>query len=121
MAVIVQYVVVKDGVEKMTFTTKKEADAYDKMLDVAESLYGFLEKSNIEIDDDKLDELTFYIAQNSDEVASILKGSSAKKPKESKSDSGKAAKTKADSSITDESADAVNESTEQDTENKDAA
>ncbi len=32
MAVIVKYVVVRDGKEDMIFTTKKEADAYDKML-----------------------------------------------------------------------------------------
>jgi len=32
MAVITQFVVVREGVEKMTFTSKKEADAYDKML-----------------------------------------------------------------------------------------
>ncbi|HCP97002.1 MAG TPA: damage-inducible protein YebG, partial [Pseudoalteromonas sp.] len=33
MAVVVKYVVERNGVERMTFTTKKEADAYDKMLD----------------------------------------------------------------------------------------
>ena len=30
MAVVVKYVVERNGVERMTFTTKKEADAYDK-------------------------------------------------------------------------------------------
>jgi len=93
MAVIVQYVVVKDGVEKMTFTTKKEADAYDKMLDIAENLYGFLESSKIGIDDEKLDELTFFIAQNSDAVAAILKGGTLKKTAEDeKAGPAKAAK-----------------------------
>lgn len=43
MAVITQFVVVRDGVEKMTFTSKKEADAYDKMLDIADSLIPFIE------------------------------------------------------------------------------
>lgn len=38
MAVITKFVVVREGVEKMTFTSKKEADAYDKMLDIADNL-----------------------------------------------------------------------------------
>ena len=33
MAVEVKYVVIREGEEKMSFTSKKEADAYDKMLD----------------------------------------------------------------------------------------
>ena len=35
MAVEVKYVVIREGEEKMSFTSKKEADAYDKMLDMA--------------------------------------------------------------------------------------
>lgn len=117
MAVIVQYVVVKDGVEKMTFTTKKEADAYDKMLDIAENLYGFLEKSNIEIGDEKLDELTFYLAQNSDEVAAILKGSAPKKTK----DGDKPASAKASRPKDKESEDSDNDGKVRNIGNKDAA
>lgn len=37
MAVEVKYVVIREGEEKMSFTSKKEADAYDKMLDTATS------------------------------------------------------------------------------------
>lgn len=40
MAVEIKFVVVRQGEEKMTFTTKKEADAYDKMLDLADNLSG---------------------------------------------------------------------------------
>ena len=36
MAVEVKYVVIREGEEKMSFTSKKEADAYDKMLDTAD-------------------------------------------------------------------------------------
>ena len=32
MAVVIKYVVERDGVERMTFTSKKDADAYDKMI-----------------------------------------------------------------------------------------
>lgn len=38
MAVEVKYVVIREGEEKMLFTSKKEADAYDKMLDTADLL-----------------------------------------------------------------------------------
>ena len=38
MAVIIKYIVERKGVEKMTFTSKKEADAYDKMLDSADQI-----------------------------------------------------------------------------------
>ncbi len=38
MAVEVKYVVIREGEEKMSFTSKKEADAWDKMLDTADLL-----------------------------------------------------------------------------------
>jgi dsDNA-binding SOS-regulon protein len=74
MAVIVKYVVVRDGKEDMIFTTKKEADAYDKMLDIAEQLHDFLRTAEIDIEGDQLDALTFFMAQHRDEIGSILKG-----------------------------------------------
>ncbi len=45
MAVIVKYVVERNG-EKMTFTSKAkaEADAYDKMLDMADELFELLKR-----------------------------------------------------------------------------
>lgn len=75
MAVIVKYVVVRDGKEDMIFTTKKEADAYDKMLDIAEQLHDFLQTAEIDIAPEQLDDLTFFMAQNRDQIGSILKGS----------------------------------------------
>ncbi len=74
MAVIVKYVVVRDGKEDMIFTTKKEADAYDKMLDIAEQLHDFIQTSEIDIGADQLDDLTFFMAQHRDEIGRILKG-----------------------------------------------
>ena len=38
MAVIVKYVVVSDGKEDMIFNTRKETEAHDKVLDIAERL-----------------------------------------------------------------------------------
>lgn len=45
MAVEVKYVVIREGEEKMSFTSKKEADAWDKMLDTADLLDTWLEQS----------------------------------------------------------------------------
>jgi len=74
MAVIIKYVVVRDGKEDMIFTSKKEADAYDKMLDIAEQLQDFLLTSEIDIGAEQLDDLTFFMAQHRDEIGNILKG-----------------------------------------------
>lgn len=74
MAVIVKYVVERDGEEKMTFTSKKEADAYDKMLDIADGLSDFLHASSLEIDDRLTEELSLYLAQNSGDLQQLLKG-----------------------------------------------
>jgi hypothetical protein len=74
MAVIVKYVVVRDGKQDMIFTTKKEADAYDKMLDIAERLYDYLQSAEIDIADNTLDALTFFMAEHRDQIGTLLKG-----------------------------------------------
>ncbi|MCT7940215.1 MULTISPECIES: YebG family protein [Shewanella] len=74
MAVITQFVVVREGVEKMTFTSKKEADAYDKMLDVVDSLVPFLSASELNLDENTCEQLAFYLATNKDELGNLLKG-----------------------------------------------
>lgn len=74
MAVIVKYIVVRNGEEKMTFATKKEADAYDKMLDIADNLFEFLEKSKIKIDETQLEEISLLLAENRMELIHVLRG-----------------------------------------------
>lgn len=74
MAVIIKYIVERKGIEKMTFTTKKEADAYDKMLDSADQLAAFLSASSVTLDDVQLEELGLYLASNKDIVQSLFKG-----------------------------------------------
>ena len=64
MAVIVKYIVVRNGVEKMTFATKKEADAHDKMLDIADNLYEFLETMNIGLDETQIENISLVFAKN---------------------------------------------------------
>ena len=64
MAVIVKFIVVRNGEEKMTFATKKEADEYDKMLDIADNVFGFLENSKIKLDETQLEAISLLLAEN---------------------------------------------------------
>jgi uncharacterized protein len=79
MAVIVKYIVVRNGEEKMTFATKKEADAYDKMLDIADNLFEFLENSDLKLSEDQMEGVSLLLAQKRDTVMPILRGISPKK------------------------------------------
>ncbi|WP_300461859.1 YebG family protein [Desulfobacula sp.] len=88
MAVIIKYIVVRNGEEKMTFATKKEADAYDKMLDIADNLFEFLENSKIKFNETQLEDLSLFLAENSDKLIPLLRGINPKK-KEIKKVSGK--------------------------------
>ena len=108
MAVIVKYVVVRDGKEDMIFTSKQEADAYDKMLDIAEQLHAFIQTGEVDIPADQLDDLTFFMAQNRDQIGKILKGGvpAAKKPRAPK------AQAEAPAADSDESAEVASENSE---------
>ncbi|WP_027363036.1 YebG family protein [Desulfospira joergensenii] len=79
MAVIVKYIVVRNGEEKMTFATKKEADAYDKMLDIADNLFEFLETSKIKLNETQMEAVSLLFAQNRDDLIPILRGTKPKK------------------------------------------
>ncbi len=80
MAVIVKYVVVSDGKEDMIFNTRKEAEAHDKMLDIAERLYAFLHTVELNIAEDTLDALTLFMAQHREPIGTILRGGRLKTP-----------------------------------------
>lgn len=58
----------------MTFTSKKEADAYDKLLDISDRMYTFLEASKLEMSADQLEELAFFIAENREAAIGLLRG-----------------------------------------------
>ena len=58
MAVEVKYVVIREGEEKMSFTSKKEADAYDKMLDTADLLDTWLTNSPVQMEDEQREALS---------------------------------------------------------------
>ena len=72
MPVIIKYVVERDGIEKMTFTSKAEADAYDKLLDTADALYEVLDQSELVGDQVQKEALSMYLAQQKDAVLAIL-------------------------------------------------
>jgi uncharacterized protein len=98
MAVIVKYIVVRNGEEKMTFATKKDADAYDKMLDIADNLFEFLESSNLKLSEDQMEGISLLLAQEREAVMPILRGISPKKqgpakPKTAAEKSGAQAKS----------------------------
>uniref|UniRef100_UPI0022E44768 YebG family protein n=1 Tax=Aeromonas sp. QDB14 TaxID=2989836 RepID=UPI0022E44768 len=61
MAVEIKYVVVRGGVEKMTFASKKEADAYDKLLDTADELMTLLAGAPVALAPEQQESLAFYL------------------------------------------------------------
>lgn len=73
MAVEIKYVVVREGQEKMAFANKKDADAYDKMLDLAGVLGGWLQQSPLNLDETQSDTLAMWLAENKDLLAAVLK------------------------------------------------
>ncbi len=95
MAVIVKYIVVRNGEEKMTFATKKEADAYDKMLDIADNLFDFLGSADVKLDEDQQEAISLFMAEKRDEMMPILRGiSQKKKPTPAKASTAKKAAPK---------------------------
>ncbi|ELY5142333.1 TPA: YebG family protein [Vibrio vulnificus] len=84
MAVIVKYVVERNGEEKMTFTSKAEADAYDKMLDMADELFDLLGKSALLEDEGKQEDLAMFLAQNKEELLYALGAKRRPTPKKEK-------------------------------------
>ena len=73
MAVEIKYVVIREGEEKMSFASKKEADAYDKMLDLAEVLNDWLVTSPLEMDDVQRDTMAMWLAERKEALQHINK------------------------------------------------
>ncbi len=75
MAVITKYVVVRNGVElERVFDVRKEAEAYDNMLDAAENLAKLIRESKIFSEEKIIGDISVFLAQNAGEVTKILKG-----------------------------------------------
>ncbi|MEW7314685.1 YebG family protein [Buttiauxella gaviniae] len=73
MAVEIKYVVVREGQEKMSFASKKDADAYDKMLDLAEVLGDWLTQSPLAFKEGQNDVLAMWMAENKDVLSTVLR------------------------------------------------
>jgi dsDNA-binding SOS-regulon protein len=52
---------------------KRQADAYDKIIDAAADLADLIEESKIEMDEYVLEELTIFLASHAGEVKMILR------------------------------------------------
>lgn len=75
MSVEVRYHVIREGNEIAVYTSKKEADAHDKMLDIAESLADFIRDVEMfDVEDDVLEELCIHLSKNRDSVIRLLRG-----------------------------------------------
>jgi dsDNA-binding SOS-regulon protein len=79
MAIEIRYHVVRNGKEVGMYTSKKEADEHDKMLDIADTLFAYIEKADhFDLDEHTLEELTIYLSKNREDVIRMLKGLKAK-------------------------------------------
>ena len=88
MAVEVKDIVVRKGEEKMSFTSQKDANAHDKMLDIGDSLNDYLESelesffpSDVK-EKEKIkmqEEFCVYLSKNRADLITLLKGLPLKK------------------------------------------
>ena len=91
MAVITRFIVVRDGVElDQVFSDKKEAEAYDNMLDAAQNLAVLIKQGDLGLDIDRetIDNISIYLAKNAPLVAKILKSVKPIKPSSKENQKG---------------------------------
>jgi dsDNA-binding SOS-regulon protein len=72
MAVVTLFMSDRDT--SKTFTSKKEADDYDKLLELAEAVTFFIEKNISDLDEQKSEELGHLIANNKELFSLAFKG-----------------------------------------------
>ncbi len=71
MAVIAKWMCDRDN---SMFDSKKDADAYDKMLELAENLTLLLQKHVPSANEKEAEEFGIFLAQNKDQLALACKG-----------------------------------------------
>lgn len=86
MPVIVKYTVERNGVERMTFTSKQEADAYDKMLDTADLLQQWLSVVQPDLNEETAEALSLTMAKQREELTALLSGKTPKVKANAKSE-----------------------------------
>jgi dsDNA-binding SOS-regulon protein len=57
-----------------TFTSKKEADEYDKLLELAEAVSHFIERKIEGLSEQQVEEIGLVLARNKDLLAQAIKG-----------------------------------------------
>ena len=72
MAVITLFMSDRDP--KKTFTDKKAADNYDKMLELAENVSLWMEKSIKGLSEEQIENIGMLIAENKDLLTKAIKG-----------------------------------------------
>ena len=74
MAVLTLYMSDRDS--DKTFTDKKAADNYDKMLELAENVSLWMEKSIEGLSEEQIEKIGLLIAENKEVLAKAIKGKS---------------------------------------------
>jgi hypothetical protein len=72
MAVVTLFMSDRDT--SKTFTSKKEADEYDKMLELAEALSYFVEQKIEGLSEQQIEDIGLSFARNKDLLSQALKG-----------------------------------------------
>jgi dsDNA-binding SOS-regulon protein len=72
MAVVTLFMSDRDT--SRTFTSKKEADEYDKMLELAEALSHFIEQKIEGLSEQQVEEIGLTLARDKDLLAQAIKG-----------------------------------------------
>jgi len=72
MAVVTLFMSDRDT--SRTFTSKKEADEYDKMLELAEAVSHFIENKIEGLSEQQVEEIGLVFARNKDLLAQAIKG-----------------------------------------------
>lgn len=72
MAVVTLFMSDRDT--SKTFTSKKEADEYDKMLELAEAVSYFVEQNIENLDEQQLENIGLLFARHKDQLSLALKG-----------------------------------------------
>ena len=92
MAVITKFFIIRDGVElDKVFTDKKEAEAFDKMLDAADKLAEIIKQAELpeKLSEDTIREVAVCLAKKAPEVVQALKGIKPEPAKPSPSEKSK--------------------------------
>mgnify|MGYP005998517657 CR=1 FL=1 len=72
MAVVTLFMSDRDT--SRTFTSKKEADEYDKMLELAEAVSFFVEQNIEGLDETQIENIGLLFARQKEQLAQALKG-----------------------------------------------